>query len=182
MILIVSLCHFIDVFFFYNKELTKKIVTENKALFSVAVVILIAAVILVTLDTDISICGAAFLVSVVLIFVDFYMNRHKHRKEHSLDDYYNPMGLLTCILAVYFLVQSGGMFLNQTSLICKGVSTKELDSINKKEIEMNNKKIELDKKYVKQCSCSKGIKNIFTLIFSRTEESLINKRNLKEIG
>ena len=89
--------------------------------------------------------------------------------------YFNPFIIITFIIVVMCYVFITGNLCGQTYVITQNITIKQYASINEKvrELYKNHRDLKVNEKYTKRKSIIQSFKNLFGLMFSKIDESLI---------
>ena len=146
-------------------------VKDNVIVFSIACALMVIGLLFLPCQGD-TISAFLIPVSFIMLIVIFYISKHKYKKDYV--QYYNPFSFpLTCINA-YFMIFSVSVLCQQSYMILRGITLKQIDSIRKTEIELGMKQKNLKEEYKHECGCGSSIRNLCKFLCKSTPESLIN--------
>jgi hypothetical protein len=129
-----TLYHLIYVLFIYNFSITKEIFLEFPYLFALFLVSLGFAMLFTWCKCKkIQFIVIPSVITVLLYVFIYYFYILSH-KEKDLPFYFNPMSFVGLASGLPFLVFVGSFFVRYCSLVMKGLTTKQFDSIRKNKI------------------------------------------------
>jgi hypothetical protein len=115
-----------------------------------------------------------------------------HNSGKTFPDYFNPISFVVLAGSIPMAVFVGSFFVKQTSLVMRGLTTKQYDSIKKKKIYIDNQRdandnVDVERAqvnpqttaFMQKISLSQKFQNVYVFLKKRRPESLVTDSYLK---